>query len=82
VRLDGVVQRHVESFDPEGLAAALETNSCEACGGGPTVAVMLALRSMGASGATVLMYANSGDVTGDRSQVVGYLSAAVWREGA
>jgi AmmeMemoRadiSam system protein B len=82
VKLDGVVQSHVESFDPEGLAAALAKNTCEACGGGPTVAVMLAARSMGASGATVLRYANSGDVVGDRSQVVGYLAAAIWRAGA
>ncbi|MBW1998764.1 MAG: AmmeMemoRadiSam system protein B [Deltaproteobacteria bacterium] len=27
----------------------------------------------------MLCYANSGDVTGDRSRVVGYLSAAVYR---
>lgn len=82
VQLDSVVQRHVERFDPEGLAMAVETNRCEACGGGPTVAVMLATRSMGASGATVLKYANSGDVVGDRSQVVGYMAAAIWKAGA
>ena len=36
----------------------------------------------GARGVRVLRYANSGDVTGDRHRVVGYLSAAFYREAA
>jgi len=82
LQLDGVVQQHVQEFDPEGLADALNAHRCEACGGGPMVTVMLAARSMGASEASVLRYANSGDVTGDRSQVVGYLAAAICRSPA
>jgi len=79
LQLDGVVQEHVQKFDPEGLAGALAAHRCEACGGGPMVTVMLAARSMGAGKAVVLKYANSGDVTGDHSQVVGYLAAAICR---
>ncbi|MCG2768753.1 MAG: AmmeMemoRadiSam system protein B [Anaerolineae bacterium] len=79
LQLDGVVQKHVQEFDPEGLASALAAHRCEACGGGPMVTVMLAARSMGDSKAVVLKYANSGDVTGDHSQVVGYLAAAICR---
>jgi len=78
-QLDGVVQEHVQKFDPEGLAGALAGHKCEACGGGPMVTVMMAARSMGAGKAVVLKYANSGDVTGDHSQVVGYLAAAICR---
>jgi len=43
------------------------------------VAVMLAAKALGANWAKVLKYANSGDVTGDRSSVVGYMAAAIYR---
>jgi len=81
VALDKVVLEHVEAFDPEGLSRDLRSGRCEACGGGPMVAVMLAAKALGASGAKVLKYANSGDVTGDRSSVVGYMAAAIYRGG-
>jgi hypothetical protein len=38
---------------------------------------MLAARELGATRAVVLKYANSGDVTGDSSSVVGYMAAAL-----
>jgi len=79
VRLDKVFLEDVENYDPEGLFRDLESRRCEACGGGPVVAVMFAARELGANRAKILKYANSGDVTGDRSQVVGYLSAALYR---
>ena len=79
MQLDGVVQGHVQEFDPDGLAGALADKRCEACGGGSVVTVMLAARAMGADKAVVLKYANSGDVTGDHSRVVGYLAAAIFR---
>ncbi len=82
VGLDSVVLEHVEAFDPEGLLRALAGGECEACGGGPMATVMMAARSLGASHAKVLKYANSGDVTGDRSGVVGYMSAVLTRPGS
>jgi AmmeMemoRadiSam system protein B/AmmeMemoRadiSam system protein A len=75
--LDRVVIERVGNYDPEGLARDLDAGNCEACGGGPVVTVMLAARELGATKAMVLDYANSGDVTGDRSSVVGYLAAAL-----
>jgi AmmeMemoRadiSam system protein B len=33
---------------------------------------------LGASSARILRYADSGDVSGDKSSVVGYLAAAIW----
>ncbi len=81
VSLDRVVLDHVEAYDPEGLAQAMSRGQCEACGGGPVVAVMLAARELGADKAKVLKYANSGDVTGDRTRVVGYMAGALYREG-
>lgn len=44
----------------------------EACGGAPIVAAMIYAERMGANQAQMLRYANSGDVTGDKSRVVGY----------
>jgi len=68
-----------EAFDLDGLARLLASGECEACGGGPTAAVMTAARALGADAARVLAYATSGDVTGDTDQVVGYMSAVLVR---
>lgn len=76
-RLDAVVIDHVARFDPEGLQRALDRTPDHACGGGPAVAVMYAARALGARDAAVLNYADSGDVSGDKSSVVGYLAAAM-----
>jgi len=85
--LDGVVRGFVERFDPEGLLAEFERypeherGRYVACGGGAAIAAMLAARRLGATRAHVLHYAHSGDVSGDRSAVVGYLAAAFARGG-
>jgi len=76
-KLDGRFIERVRGFDPEGLWEDLSAGKCEACGGGPVMAVLLAARKMGANRTRILKYANSGDVTGDHKRVVGYLSAAV-----
>jgi len=76
-RLDAVVIDHVECFDADGLQRALDAQPDHACGGGPTVAVMRAAAALGARDSVVLNYADSGDVSGDKSKVVGYMSAAL-----
>ena len=76
-RLDAVVLEHVGHFDADGLQRALDREPDHACGGGPTVAVMRAARSLGARDAIVLNYADSGDVSGDKTKVVGYMAAAL-----
>ena len=76
-KLDAIVRGYVESYDPEGLAEGLESGKCKACGGGPVVAAMMACRQLGAKKATVLNMATSGDISGDNSSVVGYMSAAL-----
>jgi AmmeMemoRadiSam system protein B len=57
---------------------ALEDEPRHACGGGPMVSVMRAATLLGATRAQVLRYADSGDVSGDKSSVVGYMAAAIW----
>ena len=77
-RMDKVVIEHVAHLDAEGLMQALEREPHHACGGGPIVAVLHAARQLGATHARVLQYADSGDVSGDKSSVVGYMAAAIW----
>jgi len=77
-RLDGVVLDRVGAMDAHGLMRALEHEPRHACGGGPMVAVLDAAAQLGASNASVLRYADSGDVSGDKSAVVGYMAAAIW----
>jgi hypothetical protein len=78
-RLDAVVLDHIRRFDADGLQSVLQKNPRHACGGGPAVAVMQAARALGATESAVLSYGDSGDVSGDKSSVVGYMAAAMSR---
>lgn len=77
-RLDAVVLKHVERLDADGLMDALEREPRHACGGGPMVSVLRAAAQLGCTEARVVRYADSGDVSGDKSSVVGYMAAAIW----
>ena len=79
--MDGRLIELVRAFDPEALHLELARGRIEACGGGPLVVVMKAARALGADRAAILKYAHSGQVTGDGSSVVGYLSAALIETG-
>jgi AmmeMemoRadiSam system protein B/AmmeMemoRadiSam system protein A len=79
VALDKIVLNHIERFDPEGLNRDLKSDRCEACGGGPVISIMLAAKALGANKGKVLKYLNSGDVTGDRSRVVGYAAGVFYK---
>jgi len=80
VELDRQIIDEIAAFRPEDLLDKIEREQGEACGGGPTAAVMMAAASMGARKCKELFYCNSGDVTGDKEAVVGYLSAALIQE--
>jgi hypothetical protein len=73
--IDGVTIEDVKRFDEEQLMTDLESGMAEACGGGPAVAVMAALKILGAKRMDVVHHCTSGDITGDTRSVVGYLSA-------
>lgn len=77
--LDEVIIQDAARFDVERMMVDLETQHTEACGGGPMVAVLAAAHRLGADSVDILYHCNSGDVTGDYSAVVGYLSAAALR---
>lgn len=75
--LDRQVIDCVEALDAARLMDLLEREPRHACGGVPMVAVLQAATMLGATRASVLEYADSGDVSGDKSSVVGYLAAAM-----
>ncbi len=79
-KLDDVFQERLRDFDPDRLYRDLSSKGTEACGGGPVVAAMIAAKELGATRCEVLHYANSGDVTGDADNVVGYVSAVMVKE--
>ena len=78
VDLDNMVINHVKKFDPQGLYNDISSGSCEACGAGPMIITMLLAKKLGATTSELLHYANSGDVTGDKRGVVGYMSAVFY----
>jgi len=77
-RLDSIVEKRVRDFDFDSLQNDLEAHTCEACGGGPILALMKAANLKNIRHSMVLSRTDSGDVTGDNSEVVGYLSAVFY----
>ena len=82
VQIDRKTLRAIEEWDYLSMSRNFERQIWEACGGGPIIAAMIAAERLGASRAQVLKYANSGDVTGDKSRVVGYGAVAFVKGGA
>jgi AmmeMemoRadiSam system protein B len=78
--MDSQVQDIIEKFDSSRLINDLSREEAEMCGGGPVASAMIASKFMGADSSIILNYSNSGDVSGDRSAVVGYLSAAFYKK--
>ena len=78
--LDALVIDYINSFDPILFAGAVSSEEVEMCGGGPVAAAMIASGILGANSSKVLCYKNSGDTGGDKSAVVGYLSAAFYKK--
>ncbi|MFC2009273.1 AmmeMemoRadiSam system protein B [Chloroflexota bacterium] len=78
-RKDAGILSAIECLDSNRMYRYLDAEKCTMCGYGPVAAVMHAARSRGATHATLLKYATSGDTIGDYSRVVGYASAALSR---
>jgi|SRR5579871_3502459 len=68
----------VLALDPRGLYDVVREANISMCGYGPTVAMLTAVRKLGASQAELIRYATSGDVSGDMNMVVGYAGIAVY----
>ena len=77
-RLDSIVEKRVRDFEFEKLQSDIDSHTCEACGGGLIVTLMKAASLKNYKHSLVLHRSDSGDVTGDTREVVGYLSAVIY----
>lgn len=66
-------------LDAGELQSTVESNNISMCGYGPASAAIIASKKLGAAQSRLLAYRTSGDLTGDRSHVVGYASLAITR---
>jgi AmmeMemoRadiSam system protein B len=69
--------RHILNLDPEGLYRTVRDLGITMCGFGPAVAMLTACKHLGATKAELIKYTNSGDVSGDFDQVVGYAGIVI-----
>ena len=68
----------VLALDAAGLLDTCRSRNITMCGVVPSAVMIEAALALGASGAELAAYGNSGDVTGDNRQVVGYASVLVY----
>lgn len=62
----------IQALDARGLFDTVRNEGISMCGYAATVAVLIAVKDLGATEATLIRYATSGDILGDRTRVVGY----------
>ena len=71
---DSVLIEPILNLDLDGFYRILQEKQVSACGYGAIASTMMACKELGAKEGRLLKYATSGDVTGDKSSVVGYAS--------
>lgn len=62
----------IENLDPVTLCETVRSESISMCGVNPVTVMLLCCESWGATEAELVKYMTSGEVTGDKEQVVGY----------
>ncbi len=77
--MDALAIDAISNGDINLLISRLAAGQCEMCGYGPVISVMMTADQLGANSYEILKYADTGDVTGDKSRVVGYMSAAIYK---
>ena len=69
--------KRVLAMDARGLWEVVMDEDISMCGFGPTIVMLTAAKILGATSATLVKYATSGDVSGDYESVVGYAGIIV-----
>lgn len=80
-KMDSLVIDHILRLDPAGLWKSAMNRDCEACGIGGLLALLYLVSPVEGAKARVIEYTHSGEISGDNENVVGYLSALIFREG-
>jgi MEMO1 family protein len=76
-RKDHLALERLLALDARGLYDIVRNANISMCGFGPAVSMLTASGLLGAKRATLVRYATSGDVSGDRDEVVGYAGVIV-----
>ena len=74
---DHAAIKRILELDAPGLYNTVRDENISMCGYGPAVAMLTACKILGATKAELVKYTNSGDVSGDYDQVVGYAGIIV-----
>ncbi len=74
---DRLALERILALDPQGLYETVLGNRISMCGVMPTTIVLLAAMELGASQAELVRYTDSGEVSGDTAQVVGYAGLVI-----
>jgi hypothetical protein len=72
--IDAIARMSVED-----VQRYLTTGECEMCGGYPVLYTMVIAKRLGATNGMIYAYENSGDVTGNKSSVVGYAAIGLYK---
>lgn len=78
-KMDSLGMCCLAQLDLDRLQKYFADGSVEACGAGPLIAVVKAAIAQGADHIKILRHGDSGDITGDKSSVVGYVAAVLYR---
>lgn len=77
---DSYVIENIKKLKPNNLLEVVNEKYISMCGPAPVASVIKLSKKFGVSHAKVLKYATSGDVTGNKAEVVAYLSAILTKE--
>jgi AmmeMemoRadiSam system protein B len=74
---DDLAIREILALNPQGLLQVCHSNRITMCGVVPATVMLVSALGLGATRASLVSYATSGDVTGDQRQVVAYAALTV-----
>ncbi|MCK5051819.1 MAG: AmmeMemoRadiSam system protein B [Candidatus Cloacimonetes bacterium] len=77
--MDTKIAENLENLDINKMEEDMQLGYIEACGMGGILTLMNLAKELNYTGTTNLDYRNSGEVSGDYKQVVGYLSSCVYK---
>lgn len=77
---DKLALEELKTLSPSGLYETVKSKNISMCGVIPVTIALLTSLQFGANKAEIVRYTDSGDVSGDVEQVVGYAGAVIYQE--
>lgn len=75
---DDYAIKEIKQLDGKGLLEIVEEKNISMCGAAPTASMLVYAKLAGAKNSELLRYSNSGEITGDFSEVVGYAGMIIY----